>query len=109
MQGFHTEPRTAKSDTEVINIKVGVYTSPSSKSDYSFTVESDKLGTAPQNTGAVSGLDFGQITSYHVTVSPSVINLHLDWEVRDENMVKILQWGDYILEDASGKRLSNAE
>ena len=52
---------------------------------------------------------FGKVVSYSVTVSPSVINLHLDWEVYEEEMVQILQWGGYLLEDASGKRLTDAE
>ena len=98
-----------KTDTDVINVKTQVYTSPDSRSDYSFTVESDKLGTAAQNSGTVDGLDFGQLTSYQVTVAPSVINLHLEWEVYEESMAKLLQWGDYILEDASGRRLTSDE
>lgn len=102
-------PELQQTDMDVIQVKVGVYTAPDSRSDYSFTVESDKLGTAVKNTGNVSGLDFGRIASYDVTVSPSVINLHLDWEVRDEGMMDILPWGDYILEDSSGKRLTRDE
>ena len=90
-------------------MKVQVYTSPDSRSDYVFTVKSDQFGTAAQNSGNVTGMDFGQIVSYQVTVSPSVINLHLDWEVREEGMMEILRWGDYILEDASGRRLTHEE
>lgn len=45
----------------------------------------------------------------NVTVSPSVINLHLDWEVYEEDMMELLRWGDYILEDASGKRPTHDE
>jgi hypothetical protein len=90
-------------------VKVQVYTSPDSRSDYAFTVKSDQFGTAAQNSGNVTGMDFGQIVSYQVTVSPSVINLHLDWEVREEGMMEILRWGDYILEDASGRRLTHEE
>lgn len=103
------DPNLQQTDTDVIQVNVSVYTAPDSRSDYSFTVESDKLGTAAKNTGSVSGLDFGQIVSYDVTVSPSVINLHLDWEVRDDSMMDILPWGDFILEDASGKRLTRDE
>lgn len=103
------DPNLQQTDTDVIQVKVSVYTSPDSRSDYSFTVDSDKLGTAVKSTGNVSGLDFGQIVSYDVTVSPSVINLHLDWEVRDDSMMDILPWGEYILEDASGKRLTRDE
>ncbi|MDE7415557.1 MAG: hypothetical protein K2N44_04445 [Lachnospiraceae bacterium] len=98
-----------QAETDSIHVKVGVYTAPDSKEDYSFTVESDKLGTAVRNTGNVSGLDFGQIVSYDVTVTPSVINLHLNWEVSDDRMMEILPWGEYILEDASGKRLTRDE
>lgn len=103
------DPKLQETDTDVINVKTQVYTSPDSRSDYSFTVESDKLGTAAQGSGTVTGMDFGQIVSYHVTVSPSVINLHLDWEVYEEDMMELLQWGDYLLEDASGRRLSPDE
>lgn len=103
------DPELQKTDTDVINVKVQVYTSPDSRSDYAFTVKSDQFGTAAQNSGNVTGMDFGQIVSYQVTVSPSVINLHLDWEVREEGMMEILRWGDYILEDASGRRLTHEE
>lgn len=102
-------PELQKTDTDVINVKVNVYTSPDSKSDYSFTVKSNKLGSALQNTGTVSGLDYGEIVSYDVTVAPSVINLHLEWEVHDDSMMEILPWGEYILQDASGKRLTRNE
>lgn len=95
------------SGTNAINVKVGVYTSPDSKSDYSFTVESDKLGSAAQSSGNVDGLNFGKVASYDVTVSPSVISLHLEWEVQDESMMEILRWGDYVLEDASSRRLTS--
>lgn len=103
------DPVLQKTDTDVINVKTQVYTSPDSRSDYCFTVESDKLGTAVQGSGNVTGLDFGQIVSYHVIVSPSVINLHLDWEVYEEGMMELLRWGDYILEDAAGRRLTYDE
>lgn len=98
-----------QTDTDRIHVKVSVYTAPDSKSEYSFTVESHKLGTAVQSTGNVSNLDFGKVVSYHVTVTPSVINLHLEWEVREDSMLAILQYGPYILEDASGKRLTEEE
>ncbi len=103
------DSRLQGTDTDVINVKTQVYTSPDSRTEYSFTVESDKLGTAAQGSGTVTGMDFGQVVSYHVTVSPSVINLHLDWEVYEEGMMELLRWGDYILEDASGKRLTHDE
>ena len=103
------DPELQQTDTERIHVKVSVYTAPDSKSDYSFTVESDKIGTAVQSDGDVSGMDFGKVVSYHVTVTPSVINLHLEWEVREESMLDILQYGPYILEDASGKRLTENE
>ncbi len=97
-----------QTDTDTIYVVVGVYTAPDiSKSDYAFTVASDKFGTTIQNMGDVSGLDFGQIVSYDVTVTPSVIHLHLDWEVHKDDMLKILQWGEYILADASGNRLTS--
>lgn len=103
------DPELQKADTDVINVKVEVYTAPDSRTDYSFTVKSDKLGTAAQGSGVVTGLDFGQIVSYQVTVSPSVINLHMEWEVYEEGTMEYLRWGDYILEDASGRRLTNDE
>lgn len=98
-----------KTDTDVISVKVNVYTAPDKKSEFSFTVESDKFETARQNTGSVSGLSFGKIVSYDVITAPSAINLRLNWEVYDEDMVRMLQWGEYILEDASGKRLTHSE
>ncbi|MDE6365546.1 MAG: DUF4179 domain-containing protein [Lachnospiraceae bacterium] len=98
-----------RADIDFLHVKVGVYTASDEKSDYTFTVESDKFVSALQNDGTVSDLDFGKIVSYTVTVSPSVVNLHLEWEVYEEDMVQILQWGGYILEDASGKRLTDAE
>ncbi len=98
-----------KAAIDSLHVKVGVYTAPDKKSDYAFTVESDKFVSASQRKGAVSDLRFGKVVSYSVTVSPSVINLHLDWEVYEEEMVQILQWGGYLLEDASGKRLTDAE
>ena len=103
------DPTLQKTDTDVINVKVQVYTSPDSRSDFAFTVRSDKFGTAAQGSGNVTGLDFGQILAYQITVSPSAINLHLEWEVQEESMMELLRWGDYILEDASGRRLTSDE
>ena len=85
-----------KAAIDSLHVKVGVYTAPDKKSDYAFTVESDKFVSASQREGAVSDLRFGKVVSYSVTVSPSVINLHLDWEVYEEEMVQILQWGGYL-------------
>lgn len=102
-------PALQKADIDRLHVKVGVYTAPDKKNDYSFTIEADKFDAALQCEGAISDLDFGKIVSYTATVSPSVLNLHLDWEVYEEDMVQVLQWGGYILEDASGKRLTDAE
>ncbi|MDE7251703.1 MAG: hypothetical protein K2O32_01995 [Acetatifactor sp.] len=96
-------------DMDAIQVKVGLYTSPDSKSDYSFTIESDKLGSAMRANGDIQNLDFGQIVSYTVTASSSVTNLQLKWEVNDAGMVDTLRFGDYMIEDASGKRLTRNE
>ncbi|MCM1050061.1 MAG: hypothetical protein NC433_16715 [Clostridiales bacterium] len=95
-----------KMETDVITVKAQVYTSPDTKSDYSFEIKSDKFSASKQNSGNVSDLAFGELVSYDVTVSPSVINLNLEWKVREDGMLETLQWGDYILEDVSGKRLT---
>jgi len=97
------------SDTDVIDVKVELYTDNTTRTDYSFTVESVKLGSSTQAAGDMSQLSFGRLVSYIVTVSPSVTNLHLEWEVTDEAMIDVIQWGEYILEDASGCRLTRDE
>lgn len=93
-------------ETDVITVKAQVYTAPGTKSDYSFEIKSDKFSASKQSSGNVSDLAFGELVSYDVTVSPSVINLHLEWKVKEDGMLETLQWGDYILEDVSGKRLT---
>ncbi|MCM1568519.1 MAG: hypothetical protein NC081_03615 [Roseburia sp.] len=98
-----------KTDTDTINVKVSLYTDSHNKTDYSFTVESPKLGTSTQVSGNEMELDFGKLVSYDVSIAPSVINLHLDWEVKDDSIAELLQWGYYILADASGNRLTPNE
>ncbi len=97
-----------ETDVNIIHVDVSVYTSPNSKSDFSFTVESDKLSASAHAAGSVSDLAFGQLISYNATLAPSIINLHLEWEVNEAGK-EILQFGDYILMDASGKRLARNE
>ncbi len=94
---------------ESINVDVKVYTDSTTKEDFSFTIKSDKLGSSAKSEGSVSGLGFGSVTAYSVTVAPSSILLHLELEIQDETMAEVLGWGDYILADASGNRLTREE
>jgi len=98
-----------KADPGALCVEAGVYTAPGQKTEYSFTIESDKFGATAQTGGSISDLSYGRIVSYDVTVSTSVMNVKLNWEVSEESMLESLQYGEYILEDASGKRLNPNE
>ena len=98
-----------ETDMDTLQVRVGLYTAPDSKSDYSFTIESDKLGSAVRANGNAVKTDYGQIASYTAAVAPSVTNLQLKWVVNDADMVDTLRFGEYLIEDASGRRLTRNE
>ncbi len=92
---------------DTITVKVGVYIDSTTKVPYSFTVDSDKLKSSA--TARLSGsltAPCGEITSYTVTIAPSMASIHLEWAVSDEAKAKLLKDGKYILEDAYGNRLA---
>ncbi len=93
---------------EMIHVEVTVSLSGAPKVPYSFTLDSEKLGSTLRTSGSLE-TPYGEITSYTATLSPSRAFLSLDWTVTDPSMLQILQSGNYILEDAYGNRLERGD
>lgn len=93
---------------EMIHVEVTVSLDGAPKVPYSFTLDSEKLGSTLRASGSLE-TPYGEITSYTATLSPSRAFLSLDWRVTDPSMLQILKSGDYILEDAYGNRLERGE
>ncbi len=89
---------------DTLEVRVGVYVPQSEKQDFTFTIASDKLRSAETAGDQLLELSYGTVEVCDMCVAPSAINFSLKWTVYSEEILDIIYYPTYFVEDSSGNR-----
>ena len=99
----------AATTPESLEVTVKVYMADNSKQDFTFTINSDKLGGADIVANTLMELSYGKVEICDLTVAPSKVSFRLKWTVYSEEAFEIVYMPEYFYEDSNGIRYSRME
>ncbi|MDE6713036.1 MAG: DUF4179 domain-containing protein [Lachnospiraceae bacterium] len=99
----------AESNPEKLDVTVQVYMASGEKQDFTFTIESDKLGSISTAEDQCFELSYGTVEVCDVQTAPSKVSFTLKWTVYSEEDFEILRGALFFCEDSSGVRYAPNE
>lgn len=98
------DEKLAVSDPEKLDVTVQVYMESGEKQDFTFTIESDKLGSISTAADQRFEFSYGVVEVSEIKVAPSDVSFTLKWIIYNEEEFEILRDTLFFCEDSSGIR-----
>lgn len=99
----------ARENPEKLDVTVQVYMESGEKQDFTFTIESDKLGSISTAADQRFELSYGIVEACDVQTAPSKVSFTLKWTVYREEDFELLCGALFFCEDSSGVRYAPNE
>lgn len=99
----------ARENPEKLDVTVQVYMESGGKQDFTFTIESDKLGSVDTAEDQRFELSYGTVEVCDVQTAPSRVSFTLKWTVYREEDFEMLRGALFFCEDSSGVRYAPNE
>lgn len=103
------DEKLAESVPEKLDVTVQVYMESGEKQDFTFTIESDKLGSISTAADQRFELSYGIVEVCDVQTAPSKVSFTLKWTIYREEDFDILRGALFFCEDSSGIRYAPNE
>ncbi len=103
------DEKLAESAPEKLDVTVQVYMESGEKRDFTFTIESDKLGSISTAANQRFELSYGTVEVCDVQTAPSKVSFTLRWTVYREEDFELLRGVLFFCEDSSGVRYAPNE
>lgn len=94
---------------EKLDVTVQVYMESGEKQDFTFTIESDRLGSIDTAEDQRFELSYGTVEVCDVQTAPSRVSFTLKWNVYREEDFEMLRGALFFCEDSSGVRYAPNE
>lgn len=99
----------ARENPEKLDVTVQVYMESGGKQDFTFTIESDKLGSVDMAEDQRFELSYGTVEVCDVQTAPSKVSFTLKWNIYREEDFEMLRGALFFCEDSSGVRYAPNE
>ncbi|MDE6531202.1 MAG: DUF4179 domain-containing protein [Lachnospiraceae bacterium] len=99
----------AQENPEKLDVTVQVYMESGEKQEFTFTIESDKLGSIDTAENQHFELSYGTVEVCDVQTAPSKVSFTLKWTVYREEDFEMLRGALFFCEDSSGVRYAPNE
>lgn len=99
----------ARENPEKLDVTVQVYMESGGKQDFTFTIESDKLGSVDTAEDQRFELSYGTVEVCDVQTAPSRVSFTLKWNIYREEDFEMLRGALFFCEDSSGVRYAPNE
>ena len=103
------DEKLAESAPEKLDVTVQVYMESGEKQDFTFTIESDKLGSVSTAADQRFEFSYGVVEVSELKVAPSNISFTLKWTIYNEEEFEILRDTLFFCEDSSGIRYAPSD
>ncbi|MDE6687215.1 MAG: hypothetical protein K2K17_07860 [Lachnospiraceae bacterium] len=103
------DEKLAESAPEKLDVTVQVYMESGEKQDFTFSIESDKLGSVSTAADQRFEFSYGVVEVSELKVAPSNVSFTLKWTVYREEDFDILRGALFFCEDSSGVRYAPNE